>query len=235
MNADHKQIEGGYALYRRHCLHCHGVSGGDGPTAPFLYRPPRLPKGIFKFTSTPSDAPPSRRPRRTIPRPPRHVDAGVRAPPARVEIEQVVDYVIFLSMRGETELALIEEAAISGEKDAKALSRGLQGGRRRLRQVETAESQVINPHGPELASTRESILRGRDLFLGLNKSGNEGRTAHDVPRRRWPGDGPSFVKQDVFNDVVFGGDPLDAPWSDKGHGDLRRAEDDDNSGSKNAG
>ena len=50
---------GGYALYRRNCLHCHGVSGaGDGPTAPFLYPPPRdYRKGIFKFTSTPSGAP----------------------------------------------------------------------------------------------------------------------------------------------------------------------------------
>ncbi len=49
---------GGYALYRRNCLHCHGVSGaGDGPTAPFLYPLPRdYRKGIFKFTSTPSGA-----------------------------------------------------------------------------------------------------------------------------------------------------------------------------------
>ena len=46
---------GGYALYRLHCLHCHGVSGaGDGPTAPFLYPRPRdYRKGLFKFTSTP--------------------------------------------------------------------------------------------------------------------------------------------------------------------------------------
>src|SRR5262249_25106475 len=33
---------GGYGVYRRNCLHCHGVSGaGDGPTAPFLYPTPR--------------------------------------------------------------------------------------------------------------------------------------------------------------------------------------------------
>ena len=54
------------------------------------------------------------------------------------EIEQVIDYVIFLSMRGETELALIEEASISDEKDPNALSDDdRQGGRqRRLQQVE---------------------------------------------------------------------------------------------------
>ena len=38
------------------------------------------------------------------------------------EIEQVIDYVMFLSMRGETELALIEEGSISDEKDPNALS-----------------------------------------------------------------------------------------------------------------
>ena len=57
----HRQ-EGGYALYRRNCLHCHGVSGaGDGPTAPFLYPTPRdYRRGIFKFTSTPYMKPPHR-------------------------------------------------------------------------------------------------------------------------------------------------------------------------------
>ncbi|MBV8313662.1 MAG: cytochrome c, partial [Planctomycetaceae bacterium] len=54
--------EGGYALYRRHCLHCHGVSGaGDGPTAEFLYPRPRdYRKGLFKFTSTPLGEKPTR-------------------------------------------------------------------------------------------------------------------------------------------------------------------------------
>ena len=53
---------GGYGVYRRHCLHCHGVSGaGDGPTAPFLYPIPRdYRRGLFKFTSTPNGARPVR-------------------------------------------------------------------------------------------------------------------------------------------------------------------------------
>ena len=57
-----KPQAGGYAVYRRNCLHCHGVSGaGDGPTAPFLYPIPRdYRKGIFKFTSTPSGFRPHR-------------------------------------------------------------------------------------------------------------------------------------------------------------------------------
>ena len=55
--------EGGYALYRKHCLQCHGVFGaGDGPTSTFLVPRPRdYRPGIFKFTSTnPTNAKPSR-------------------------------------------------------------------------------------------------------------------------------------------------------------------------------
>ena len=54
------------------------------------------------------------------------------------EIKQVVDYVIFLSIRGQTELELIDVATISDENDINALSidDGPRGGRRRLQQVE---------------------------------------------------------------------------------------------------
>ena len=38
------------------------------------------------------------------------------------EIEQVIDYVMFLSMHGETEALLIEEAFTSDEKDPSSLS-----------------------------------------------------------------------------------------------------------------
>src|SRR5262249_10375993 len=108
--------EGGFALYRRHCLHCHGVSGaGDGPTANFLYPRPRdYRPAKFKFTSTPNGAKPTRDDlRRTI----RDGLHGTSMPAfesmmSASEIDQVLEYVLFLSMRGETELALIDEAAI---------------------------------------------------------------------------------------------------------------------------
>src|SRR5205823_4042197 len=55
-------LEGGYGLYRKHCLHCHGVSGdGNGPTAAFLWPRPRdYRPGLFKFTSTNSNQKPTR-------------------------------------------------------------------------------------------------------------------------------------------------------------------------------
>ena len=69
-----------------------------------------------------------------------------------------------------------------------------------------AETQVLNPPVPRVPPTRESILRGRELFLGLNQTGNKvDCTSCHGPQA--VGNGPSFVAQEVFNDVVFGGDP----------------------------
>ena len=84
------------------------------------------------------------------------------------EIEQVIDYVMFLSMRGETELALIEEASISDEKDPNALSAEIakDAANGVFNKWKLAQTQVLNPPTPRPPSTRESILRGRELFLG---------------------------------------------------------------------
>ncbi len=201
---------GGFALYRRNCLHCHGVSGaGDGPTATFLFPRPRdFRKGVYKFTSTPSGAKPHRD---DLTRSIRDGLLGTSMPAfdalmSPSEIEQVVDYVMFLSMRGETELALIEEGSISDEKDADALGDDI------VKEIATgvfekwksAQSQVMNPSTPRTASDRESVLRGRDLYLGRTKERLECAGCHGALAK---GDGPSFVPVDVFNMVVYGGDP----------------------------
>jgi len=197
---------GGYALYRRNCLHCHGVSGaGDGPTAPFLFPSPRdYRKGIFKFTSTPYGAPPHRSDlRRTI----SNGLHGTSMPAfhslmTESEIEQVIDYVMFLSMRGKTELELIEIAALADEKDPNALSgeivkETVDGVFNKWKQ---AQSQVVNPPVARTPASRESIVRGRDLFLVQSDC----KDCHGTLAK---GDGTSFVRQDDFNKVVFVGNP----------------------------
>lgn len=93
-------------LYREHCAHCHGITGdGNGPTASFLNPYPRdYRPGLFKFKSTP------------IGRRPLHDDLkkivldgipGTAMPSFRLlpdqEVEALVDYVKYLSIRGETE------------------------------------------------------------------------------------------------------------------------------------
>ena len=205
----HEQT-GGYALYRRHCLHCHGVSGaGDGPTAAFLYPFPRdYRRGLFKFTSTPNGARPDRDDlRRTV----RHGLHGTSMPAFEAllndeEIEEVLDYVIFLTNRGETELSLIEEGFIAEESDPDAISEEIvqelvEGV---FKKWNLAPSTVVNPPIPRTPSSQASILRGRELFLGKSKEKLECAGCHGALAR---GDGPSFVSQDVFNFVIFGGNP----------------------------
>lgn len=202
---DLKPQAGGYAIYRRHCLHCHGVSGaGDGPTSPFLFPRPRdFRRGIFKFTSTPTGARPHRDDLcRTIVKGLEGTSMPAFEPIlSPSEIEQVVDYVMFLSVRGETELALIEEASISEEGDEEALAEDI------VQEIvsgvfnrwKSAQSQVINPAVARTPPTRESILRGRDLFLASDCKDCHGRLAK--------GDGASFVETKISDEIIFGGDP----------------------------
>ena len=210
LGPDRKPIAGGYGLYRRNCLHCHGVSGaGDGSTAAYLYPIPRdYRKGLFKFTSTPFGARPHRDDlKRTI----TNGLHGTSMPAFEAlmssdEIEQVIDYVIFLSVRGETELELIELGAISDDTDMSALSMddARQAAESVFNKWKTAQTAIINPPVPAPPSTPKSIRHGRDLFLGRTKEKLDCVGCHGALAQ---GDGPTFVSQDVFNKVVFGGNP----------------------------
>lgn len=104
-------------LFRQHCVHCHGISGdGAGPTAAFLNPYPRdYRRGIFKFKSTapgvkPTDADLARIIREGVP--------GTAMPSFLLlhddEVEALVDYVKYLSIRGETE-SLLASLAESGD------------------------------------------------------------------------------------------------------------------------
>ena len=101
---------------------------------------------------------------------------------------------------------MIEEASISDEKDPNALSDEIvkEVANGVFNKWKLAQSQVLNPPTPRTPSSRESILRGRDLFLGRTTEKLECAGCHGPLAL---GDGPSFVSQDVFNEVVFGGNP----------------------------
>lgn len=101
-------------LYREHCAHCHGISGdGAGPSAAYLNPYPRdFRLGKFKFKSTrmyrpPTDADLRRILENGIP--------GTAMPSFRLlddeELTALVDYVKYLSIRGQVERALLDEAA----------------------------------------------------------------------------------------------------------------------------
>lgn len=97
-------------LYREHCAHCHGITGdGLGPTAAFLNPYPRdYRKGQFKFKSTPVGYKPTHEDLKRI-----IVDGipGTAMPSFLLlpenELEAIVEYVKYLSVRGEAERNLL--------------------------------------------------------------------------------------------------------------------------------
>lgn len=222
-----QQVAGGYSLYRKHCLHCHGVSGdGNGPTADYLYPRPRdYRKGLFKFTSTASGAKPSRDDLwRTINFGLHGTSMpGFEALMSQSEIQQVVDYVIFLSIRGETEIMIAQDVADGAWDDqikTDASKTGFATTEWYKKPADSAiyplavesltmvsdkwnmaESQLFNPPVPRVATSNESIQRGRELFLGYTKERLECWGCHGIKAE---GNGKSFVDRTIYEKVVFG-------------------------------
>jgi len=116
LKLDEATLAEGSKRYRVHCLHCHGVPGdGRGPTARWINPHPRdFRQGIFKFQSvSQADG---------VTRPPHRSDLirtlsngieGTAMPSFRLledkDLEYLVSYVMHLSIRGSTELAVIRE------------------------------------------------------------------------------------------------------------------------------
>jgi mono/diheme cytochrome c family protein len=110
-----------FGLYRKHCVHCHGISGdGRGPTALFLNPYPRdYRQGVYKFKSTYTSARPTDDDLHRI-----MVNGvpGTAMPSfsllSEAEIEALVEYVKYLSIRGQMETALTNFAFNDlGEED----------------------------------------------------------------------------------------------------------------------
>ncbi len=99
-----------HGLYRRHCVHCHGITGdGRGPTARFLNPYPRdYRQAVYKFKSTYNASRPTDEDLHKI-----LIDGvpGTAMPSFSLlpssETDALVEYVKYLSMRGQMEVALI--------------------------------------------------------------------------------------------------------------------------------
>ncbi len=128
LHLDRKTLTEGSKLFRKNCLHCHGLTGdGRGPTGKWLNPPPRdYRQGAFKFTSS-SQSEGERKPRREDLR--RVITNGVDGtsmPSFHLlkaeEIDALISYVIHLSIRGEAEMetvkAIIREKAQPAEEGA---------------------------------------------------------------------------------------------------------------------
>jgi mono/diheme cytochrome c family protein len=170
-------------LYREHCSHCHGIGGdGMGPTAAFLNPYPRdYRPGKFKFKSTWRDAKPT------------HADlvrvlhqgvAGTSMPSfallSAAQIDALAEYVRYLSIRGETELALFTYAEQEVAADEKLpetkeflIDEILTPIAEKWQAAEDSQIPVAGvPAGIDFSlpgtdpANRESVARGKALFHG---------------------------------------------------------------------
>lgn len=201
------KLKSGRALYMEHCMHCHGVSGdGNGPTAPYLKPRPRDYRlGQFKFKSTkPAEKPRHEDLSRVI----KYGIPGTYMPSFLLleddELHALVEYVRWLSMRGELEYRadqelilasglteeIIEERIEEGDaeeeiqeeiNDAVAempeLFDGLGDGLAESWALAEDEQSLIVPAVARVPDSFESRARGRKFFLEkcTNCHGHTGR------------------------------------------------------------
>jgi len=177
LKLDRRTLARGSQLYRIHCLHCHGLAGdGRGPTAQWVNPHPRDYRlGLFKFLSSPQDQNDRQKPRRddlawTIKQ---GID-GTSMPAFNVltddEVEAMVSYVIHLSLRGQTELALLRELLQEGKlsKSSAAQDRAKTYARGWLEAQKGAfppDPYLLDPNAKDYEEQmRASVQRGEKFF-----------------------------------------------------------------------
>ena len=225
---------GGAYLYRNHCLHCHGISGdGNGPTAAFLYPRPRdFRNGVYKFTSTRTGAKPTRADLyKTI----KNGLHGTSMPSfdalmSEEEIQQVIDYTIFLSIRGETELRMIQEAQTFADEELFEDTKGADGSTTsvakdvdenrkveeilHLQEKETPDviAQRIAASWAKADADQAPPLAAR---VGAGDSASIDRGKNHFAKLcvechgyRAEGNGGKYIDREIFNKVVFRMRPL---------------------------
>ena len=169
-------------LFRRHCVQCHGLTGdGRGPTGAWIAPHPRdFRQAVFKFVST--DGTSARKPTRADLM--RTLTNGIptTAMPsfaliAEEDRERLIDYVVYLSLRGKVEFEILRKLARGGEaaleddiasEAADLLARELRAWAATEKNLMPVKPPVIADDSPAMA---ESIRRGQALFLDAKGAG----------------------------------------------------------------
>ena len=164
-------------LYRQHCVHCHGITGdGIGPTSALLNPYPRdYRPGKYKYKSTVRSAMPTHA---DLERILRHGVMGTAMPSldllAPSELDALVEYVKYLSLRGQVESSLIRAVADLGEGEPLPTDRETLVGNEDSPGVllaeavkwQEAQDQIVDPPARPEMELAESVDLGRALFYG---------------------------------------------------------------------
>jgi len=200
-------LKSGRALYMEHCLHCHGVSGeGNGPTAQYLNPRPRDYRlGQFKFKST---KPAEKITQDDLGRVIKYGIPGTYMPSFLLlddeELHSIVEYVRWLSIRGELEYRVDQELILASGLTNEIISERKADGDDAAEIQEEVDEAVANmptmfhdlgdqlaeswvlaedegslivPAIPRVEDSFESRARGRKFFLEkcTNCHGHKGR------------------------------------------------------------
>lgn len=161
-----------FGLFRQHCVACHGLAGdGGGPAAAMLSPYPRdFRAGVFKYTRTAGGAKPVHDDLyRTLYQGVPGTAMPSQALLPRDEIEALIEYVKYLSIRGQTEtylmsLVIDEDAYLPLDLD-EVLKEGMLPAAEAWRQAAALE---VKPPPPPDTSTPEqfdaSVELGRKLY-----------------------------------------------------------------------
>ncbi len=156
-----------YGLYRQHCAQCHGIGGdGAGPAALLLNPYPRdFRQGIFKYTRTAAGAKPVWEDlAQTL-----HEGVPGTAMPSFARLGEderasFIEYVKYLSVRGETELFLLQLVVDEDEYLPLDMSIVMEDGVVPLASLwNNAPDLVITPPPPPPVATREQWLASVEL------------------------------------------------------------------------
>ncbi len=179
----------GSVLYRRHCVHCHGLTGdGRGPTAPWVHPHPRdYRRGVFKFASTRAGLDPNsvaepygnRAGRDDLLRTLREGVEGTSMPNFRIladqELEDLVSYVIHLSLRGEVEFRVLAALSQQEKEDpsssldvARSFRTALRSAANNWGNAQKPDARITPKDYPYANASEEevrlSVRRGFDVF-----------------------------------------------------------------------
>lgn len=203
----------GQVVYQERCVQCHGTSGdGEGPSAQYMYPRPRdYRKGIFKFTSNPYGYHPLRE---DLVRTVRQGIRGTSMPGFNLlpESDQraVVDYVIYLSRRGELELQMVGLAEAEDALDDELIKTELLP--TVLNKWAEAISVEVQPLTPQPRFTSDHVAAGKQAFLtrGCSKCHGEDGRGQTKDNRGTDGWGFPTRAADLTSGMLHGGNrPVD--------------------------